>query len=435
MRILPNSLLACITFASCVLLSLSSEDGEDGVDEILQQIDVMVEWLIDEDGSMDPRIEIRRSNPKDHNSRIGIFVKEAIQADELLIEIPGEIKIQLDDIPKKEESDDGSNDDDDDSSDDDNDEDEDEDNKVSKDYQNHICKLAWALRDEYDEEEESDYYPYIKYLQFLQPTLRQLPAMFSTAGQHLLLQTQRDTDIRTLTGFEEPNDMVMWPWRVYEEDCIQDEEDEGNSLSPYFLAMAVQHGFEHAFIPFYDLVMHHSMKAKINVFTKPSIFGEQDFGIYALRDLEPGEELFRSYRDCNDCHTDRGYSLGTPEMLRDYGFVEPYPHTFHFVGDITVFVDDMGDGKYVARCVNDKFPLKRVVEARIGDLTEVIEYMVQTSEAIVEKYEYETIKEYHKALVVALTTVLPHCVNDDPAGVSAAPKLGESSEADKRDEL
>ncbi|CAJ1948591.1 unnamed protein product [Cylindrotheca closterium] len=405
----PSSLLACITFVPCILLSLSSEDGGNGVDdEILQQINVMMEWLIDEDGSMDPRIEIRRSNSKDPNSRIGIFVKEAIQTDELLIEIPGEIKIQLDDIiPKKESDDDGSNDDDSSS-------DEDKE-KASKDYQDHICKLAWALRDEYDDEEDSEFYPYITYLQ-LQPFPR-VPAMFSTAAQHLLLQTQREIAVRTLDGFEESNDIVMWPWRLYEEDCIQDDDDEGNSLNPYFITMAVQMGLEHAFVPFYDLVAHHSDNAKINIFTKPSIFSDEDFGIYASRDLEPGEELFRSYRECHDCPTGRADYLGTPEILRDYGIVEPYPQTFHFDDDIVVIVDEMGEGKYAARCLNDKCPSKPMVEARIKDLTGVIAYMMQTSEPIMENSEYDTINEYHKALVVAMTTVLPHCA-DDPTAVN-----------------
>lgn len=431
MRIRRSSVLAGILFVSCALSSISSENEEHGVDEILQQMDVMLDWLIEQkDGFIDPRIEIRRSNPKDSNSRIGIFVKqEAIQADELLIKIPRNVKIQVDTIPKKDESDD-----DDSSDDDDDDDDEDFSNKQSKGYQNHICKLAWALRDEYDDDKESDYYPYIKYLQLQQP-MKKVPAMYSTAGQHLMLQTQREISMRTLNGFEFANDIVMWPWRAYEEDCIQDvDDDEGNSLSPYFIALAVQHGLEHAFVPFYDLVMHHSSKTKVNVFTKPSIFSEeQDLGVYALRDLEAGEELFRSYRECQDCYTERRDYLGTPEMLRDYGFVETYPHTFHFVDDITVLVDDIGGGgNYAARCVNDnnKCPSKQFVEARIKDLKEVIGYMIQTSEPIMEKYEYETIKAYHKALLVALTTVLPQCVNDPAHGMP--PIVDDSA---KRDEL
>jgi spermidine synthase len=50
----------------------------------------------------------------------------------------------------------------------------------------------------------------------------------------------------------------------------------------------------------------------------------------ALRTIEAGEQVFISYNRCSGCggRVEEGYS--TAEMLRDYGFVEPFPQSWHF---------------------------------------------------------------------------------------------------------
>jgi hypothetical protein len=43
-----------------------------------------------------------------------------------------------------------------------------------------------------------------------------------------------------------------------------------------------------------------------------------------LQEIEAGEEIYLSYNQFHDCEG-WWHEYGTPEMFRDYGFVEQYP--------------------------------------------------------------------------------------------------------------
>jgi hypothetical protein len=67
-----------------------------------------------------------------------------------------------------------------------------------------------------------------------------------------------------------------------------------------------------------------------------SIFGEKGLHVWASRAIEAGEEIFASYDNCKDCDA-TPVVWGTPEILREFGFVEAYPHKFYFRETETMF--------------------------------------------------------------------------------------------------
>lgn len=171
-------------------------------------------------------------------------------------------------------------------------------------------------------------------------------------GQELLLKVQGD--ISMYDFMPEPvhgSHMVNWMDEYFGDSCLSEEDDE--ALDRHFMALVVQRGFDEALIPIYDMVNHN--RGKVNTVTRPSVTSEDGFGMYATRDILAGEELFFAYHDCkfslfilqfekknNHNHTSNIFFplvapdsgtvpeyWGTPEILRDFGFVEPYPHRFH----------------------------------------------------------------------------------------------------------
>lgn len=51
--------------------------------------------------------------------------------------------------------------------------------------------------------------------------------------------------------------------------------------------------------------------------------------VRASKDVMPGDEIFSSYDSCTDCKDTHHY-WGTMEIMRDFGFVESYPHRYVF---------------------------------------------------------------------------------------------------------
>ena len=53
-----------------------------------------------------------------------------------------------------------------------------------------------------------------------------------------------------------------------------------------------------------------------------------------MRDIKAGEQIYNSYNLCESCGG-RTKSYGTPEILRDYGFVEQYAN---FCSPIYIYI-------------------------------------------------------------------------------------------------
>lgn len=359
-----------------------------------EAVEDLVEWTIEKGGYFHPNVEIRRWDASDPTSYFGAFLNGSVKKDELLITIPGGIKIQLHD-----------------------------DYRTNSTYDDVICVLAWELQDEYKdyiegEDGESDFEPYLYYLD--QQSEHQIPAMWSEEGKKLLEKVQGKYYPRDFEADPAPGSHLHdWIQQKYGW-CL---EWEGEELDEWFLAVVLQRGYDYALIPIYDMLNHNN--GDVNTITKPTIFDKNSFGVYALRDMKAGEELLYSYYDCPDCRKCRACEeypgtpqckqcestltyWGTSEMLRDFGFVEPYPHRYYFWNPIDektmlsqgIIVDkDEENGSYAITCFDGRCPSYELIEPLAKNLEPMFESDILPLKDTLPPLEYFTIQRYHETLL------------------------------------
>ena len=202
-------------------------------------------------------------------------------------------------------------------------------------------------------------------------------------------------------GYDSPKRIVNWIDQFFEKKRCLNEDEPDEYLNPFFVAMAIQRGYDYALIPIYDMLNSH--EGKINSITKPSIYSKNGFAVYALRDLNKGDELFYSYYHCPDCGE---IDWGTPEMLRDFGYVEQYPQTFFLAEDVVLYIYEDGKGGYTAEC-EKRCPRKSFVERQLKRLDIVLKQDIDTAKPYLPAKEYNIIRQYHQAWTIAFKTVLP----------------------------
>ncbi|CAJ1934613.1 unnamed protein product [Cylindrotheca closterium] len=320
-RVIASFILGCL----CVSISTSSSSSSaaaaaaeeedkayaypmnDPQDAASYHILQMVKWLDGmEEGYFNPKIQIRRANPDDPTSYFGVFAAEDLEQDELLLYIPPEARIHTD--------------------------------VKDGEYTEVLCELAWTLHWEFDRGYNGDYIHYVNYLKQLRRDI--IPAVWSREAKDLLMKVQdelymKDYEPKTAHATH----LINWIEEWFQKPCLINPKGK-YSLHPYFLAVVTQRGFDNMLVPIYDFFNHHNNN--VNIYNRKSIYHRTGFDVYASRFVEKGEELFFSYhncpdcKECVDCDSSQTY-WGTPEMLRDFGFVEPYPHTF-YLGDYMTFV-------------------------------------------------------------------------------------------------
>merc|ERR1719343_853975 len=120
-----------------------------------------------------------------------------------------------------------------------------------------------------------------------------------------------------------PNYATTWLEEDWYEDCDGDPTDD---LSAKAAMLVVSRADDDLLVPVYDMYNHRNGKY-YNTFMK-AVRGEL-YQVTARRDIQPGEQLYNSYNMCDNCGGRRdGY--GTPEVFRDYGFVEEFPQRRNF---------------------------------------------------------------------------------------------------------
>lgn len=140
----------------------------------------------------------------------------------------------------------------------------------------------------------------------------QTPAVWSDEGKEMLRKL-------AVPG----SDIVDWiQLRFKDNKCIDDHDPHQEHLA----AMTVQRCFDTALIPIWDMVNHHN--GKINT-ENDSMHAENGLEVRAARDIKAGEEIYASYDKCLDCANVEDM-WGTPEILKDFGFLEDYPHRYVF---------------------------------------------------------------------------------------------------------
>ena len=212
------------------------------------------------------------------------------------------------------------------------------------------------------------YEPYAQYLRSLPKG--QLPVAWSSHGQSLLRQLlgtkgDRDDDENDDDDDENaalpPDGWEGWLKHDYYPRCLGRRAMPRQPLQPdiddlYWDEIAyllvTQRSWDELLIPVFDMLSHRNGKW-LNTDNVPLRLDDddddddnnnddkdnRDVVVFARRDIAAGEELYTSYNMCRDCDG-RARHYGTPEILRDYGFVEDYPRRFVFAEhDVSFDVD------------------------------------------------------------------------------------------------
>ena len=141
----------------------------------------------------------------------------------------------------------------------------------------------------------------------------QIPATWSPAAKNLL---------RNVVSQE--NEIVDWIDRNLKTGCISPTDP----FEEHVVAIVKQRSFDDTLVPLWDM-FNHANAPHVNT-NNTSMYDESGYmKVWASQPIQAGEELFESYDMCLDCRNIRN-EWGTPEILRDFGFVEGYPHRYMY---------------------------------------------------------------------------------------------------------
>lgn len=150
----------------------------------------------------------------------------------------------------------------------------------------------------------------------------------------------------------------------------------------------------------------------MNTKTENSVHdADKDVSVLARRDIQKGEELYVSYNMCEDCGGRRN-SYGTPNILRDYGFLEQLPQRWFFPGVYIAFVvDEVKDPETKERNVKvtewinglkpqdeDMDPLNDLLQ----DIRKRKELLLKARDVNVPDHEWHTIVAYANSFEFAI---------------------------------
>lgn len=198
-----------------------------------------------------------------------------------------------------------------------------------------VCQLAENLAHELflHKTGESTFGPYVDFIERFALYEANVPGTWSQPGKELLHEIVEDGDF---TSFAEYHRCFLF--NIFGE-ADDDEHEENQDLNNIDHVIAVieaslSRGRDKNLVPIYDIINHSNDPNKINIAKTAEIDAGEGFGVKATRAMKSGEEIMHSYglgeptydHDLGFTH----YGIGTSELFRDYGFVEPYPQRWHF---------------------------------------------------------------------------------------------------------
>ena len=226
------------------------------------EVKELVNWFVDQPGTVfNPKQEIRRENPDDPSSTIGVFATDDIREGEFLLSVPWDNIVHagrtIDDPPPL------------------------------------VCDTVRRLANEMRKGADSAYGPYVQYLRMQK--VGQLPSAWSEPGQALLREVLSDE--------LPPSEPTSWLTEDWREDChgSTDPLDESAAM------LVVQRAEDDLMMPVYDMYSHrnghyHNVRNNREEGVK--------FYLTASRDIDKGEQLYNSYNMCSTCGG-RANSYGT----------------------------------------------------------------------------------------------------------------------------
>ena len=268
----------------------------------------LIQFVEKHGGYINPKQEYRHEdiyNPED--SIFGVFATQDIERGEVLAYIPP--SVILSPHNKNNKNQDG-------------------DHYHENEIPNHLlpkrfdnCDTVKLLSEELEKGETSFYAPYMAALKkTAQEHSRVLPAYWSTQGKQLLLKLLSTTTTSASTSISSASSasLVLPPYDPFLFNLPWKQQCE--TVNKEATLLVLTHGEDIGMVPLTDKYNSRGGNYTGAIFTiaTPS-FGLE---IRAFRNLKKGEQIFTDYRDYGQ--------IGTPELVRDYGFVELYPQRYIF---------------------------------------------------------------------------------------------------------
>mmetsp|Transcript_15640 Transcript_15640/g.23687 ORF Transcript_15640/g.23687 Transcript_15640/m.23687 type:complete len:376 (+) Transcript_15640:118-1245(+) len=343
-------------------------------DGALHTVKEMMDWVRSNGGFISEKVDIRRMDPNDKLSPFGVFATKDIDEKENILHIPKSLYVSpLGSLGENETL-----------------------------YYDGVCQSAHTLMKETKLGDESKYAPYLRYLKIQKQGA--LPATYSKAGKDILRQV-----------FPPGHDGVDWIDKHFRESgCILKDD----TFAEHAVALVIQRGFDGTLIPIWDMVNHDN--GRINTDHNP-IHSDQGISVHASQPIPAGEQLYNTYDDCVDCGAVSAY-WGTPEILRDFGFVEDYPQRWVYMYQDVWFQLDHSNDEYTVIFDEGEpeedywgIPKGEAVQFLLGELRrldELATLVSGTRPKEIPEHEWNTITQFHHATRVALREVIKVVAND-----------------------
>jgi len=313
----------------------------------------LLEWVRSCGGFFSQKQVLRNEVPGDSSSLFGVFAAEPIEREEVLASIPWDCILHARSNHRFENCD-------------------------------TVERLAKEMR------EPSDFALYVESLaDTAEEHAKLLPANWSEEGKALLLQM-------TGNGVLPPNDpfMLNFEWK---KEC----ENNNDPLHKAATSLVITHGEDFGFVPIIDKYNNRGGRWKGAYYSTFGGDGQVGLEVRAFRDINVGEQIYTDYRDYG--------AIGTPELLRDYGFVERLPQRWIFhEQEVSFDIDDKrGNGNIQVTWTSDVCPSELAEEFFHEQLTRLEQHvspeiMRAAKKGSVPKHELETISQFHDALITAM---------------------------------
>lgn len=153
--------------------------------------------------------------------------------------------------------------------------------------------------------------------------------------------------------------------------------------------------------------MNHD-NGRVNTKTS-SYHDEQGIKVWASKDIDIGEEIYATYDKCTDCY-DIALMWGTGEILKDFGFVEGYPHRYVYEDEDLWFEVNKDENKNEFSIEWDSSGEYGIItgdgieflEEELKRIEEVGNRLLQENVDNVPDHEWKTIQAYYAALTTDL---------------------------------
>eukprot|EP00978_Attheya_sp_CCMP212_P033726 scaffold137531_cov49-Attheya_sp.AAC.1 len=371
----------------------ATDDGEACIprDETQNLQRDLIAWMRSKDAFVSHRMEVRLEDPADPWSRYGVFATERIERGELLLSVPLELMIQGEARPNPTDS--------------------------------LNCDTIYELFEAMELGDKSHLAPYIRYLKSIPERI--LPEAWSDAGRELFEE---------LVGNKLPPQPYQNKWHQQYVDSCDGGDDQFEKWMVHLVAhFEIEEGFMVPYLDFFNHRNGHWNNADGALYafmdrTEVELawhvtfhMYDDSYKVFAVSTIEPGEQIYISENYCDDCLDRLFNEYGTPEIFRDYGFIEDLPQRWSFKfgehwKEIHLKEKQDGSGGTTVSWGLGKNPPR----SDVNDLVDNVNHLNNFENAHqrntagnIPENEWNAIWQYHDALNTANKAIIMHMNSDD----------------------